>query len=285
MEEKEEKETDKGCVHCGGHHLQKRGHSSSGKTVYMCYDCKKYFSYNPRIVNCTCLDCGIVFLGKRHKRCSPCREKHKQEYQENLRKINANKPKKIRTDYSRHNFKYPRPVCVHCGKANTFYIHRKKGSCYCKDCDAYFTEYNSDYLKTKKRKVATEEDVYNEQTFVCMICGVVKRNSLLYRKKKVFPYNICKECYKQQKRPFRVYGMTNKQYDDLLIKQNYSCAICHTPFNKKNRLCVDHCHTTGDYRGILCLSCNTMLGVAKDSVVTLYSAINYLSKEYFNEDS
>lgn len=46
------------------------------------------------------------------------------------------------------------------------------------------------------------------------------------------------------------------------------------------KLYIDHCHTTGTVRGLICQQCNTLLGMAKDSIPTLENAIVYLRKEY-----
>jgi hypothetical protein len=62
------------------------------------------------------------------------------------------------------------------------------------------------------------------------------------------------------------YGITVEKYDELLIKQNSVCAICGNPETAKSRtgnirlLSVDHDHTTGAVRGLLCVSCNTAVG-------------------------
>lgn len=55
------------------------------------------------------------------------------------------------------------------------------------------------------------------------------------------------------------YGLTQEQFDKLLATQEGRCAICGDPFNRTPH--VDHCHTTGRVRGLLCAPCNTGLGV------------------------
>lgn len=78
----------------------------------------------------------------------------------------------------------------------------------------------------------------------------------------------------------REYGITSKDYDNMLSQQGGCCRICGTPqqdFSKP--LCVDHCHKTGKVRGILCNSCNSMLGYAKDNLFILENAIEYLMGE------
>lgn len=72
---------------------------------------------------------------------------------------------------------------------------------------------------------------------------------------------------------------TTEEYTNLLVEQNYGCAICGAKSNKNgSRLCVDHCHTTGNIRGLLCHDCNTTLGKFNDDISLLLKAITYLEK-------
>lgn len=76
------------------------------------------------------------------------------------------------------------------------------------------------------------------------------------------------------------YNITSKDYHKLLQKQDYSCAICLIRQDQfKKRLSIDHCHISGNIRGLLCFNCNTALGKFKDSVQLLQSAQRYLEKE------
>lgn len=73
------------------------------------------------------------------------------------------------------------------------------------------------------------------------------------------------------------YGIDQEDYNNLLISQNNSCAICGKDKNPNGRaLSVDHCHTTGIIRGILCADCNSGIGYFKDSIQALEKAIEYL---------
>ncbi|MDF2710614.1 MAG: vBYenPAB5 [Nonomuraea muscovyensis] len=56
------------------------------------------------------------------------------------------------------------------------------------------------------------------------------------------------------------YGITPEQYRALLAAQAGVCAICGTAPTPKRRLHVDHCHTSGRVRALLCQPCNTQLG-------------------------
>lgn len=80
------------------------------------------------------------------------------------------------------------------------------------------------------------------------------------------------------------YGITEDDFAALDESQGGRCAICNDLPNetnvrsRKKRLCVDHEHETGKIRGLLCDRCNTGLGIFKDSVNRLQSAIAYLQK-------
>jgi hypothetical protein len=74
------------------------------------------------------------------------------------------------------------------------------------------------------------------------------------------------------------YGITLEDYNIMLFEQDGCCAICgihHTEIKKS--LHVDHCHTTGKVRGLLCYSCNTILGHAQDDINILKKTIKYLN--------
>lgn len=75
------------------------------------------------------------------------------------------------------------------------------------------------------------------------------------------------------------YGITLEHYKELLAKQNGKCAICKMPEADElyRRLAVDHCHDTLKVRGLLCHRCNRGIGMFKNSVDNLRSAIVYLS--------
>jgi hypothetical protein len=61
---------------------------------------------------------------------------------------------------------------------------------------------------------------------------------------------------------------------DMVKAQNGLCAICGA---EPDELVVDHCHASGNVRGLLCHSCNLGLGKFFDNTSYLSNAINYLS--------
>lgn len=76
------------------------------------------------------------------------------------------------------------------------------------------------------------------------------------------------------------YKLDRQQYEEICKKQKGLCAICpkklEVGFSKHKH--IDHDHEKNLVRGVLCGSCNLMLGHAKDSVETLRKAIKYLKK-------
>lgn len=79
----------------------------------------------------------------------------------------------------------------------------------------------------------------------------------------------------------RYCGMTFGQYMEMYKRQDGCCAICRVAMTwhgrKPTSACVDHCHTTGLVRGLLCRLCNTGLGGFRDSRAFLFAAMRYLS--------
>lgn len=77
------------------------------------------------------------------------------------------------------------------------------------------------------------------------------------------------------------YGITPEQYELMSAQQDGLCAICKRPPQdsdaRKVRLEVDHDHTTGKIRKLLCHGCNVALGLFQDSSGIVYRAMEYLN--------
>lgn len=128
---------------------------------------------------------------------------------------------------------------------------------------------------------------------MCKKCGIVKSYKEYYKHTKTLDklYRYCKKCHnKMTKKSYnkdnqyrmrlkREYNVSLEEYNILLKTHNNSCAICQKNQNELNqRLRLDHCHSTGKVRGLLCDSCNVGLGRFRDNPVFLKSAILYLEK-------
>ena len=77
------------------------------------------------------------------------------------------------------------------------------------------------------------------------------------------------------------FGISIYAYEDMFEKQGGVCAICQLPETSRHNnvikmLAVDHDHSTGEIRGLLCSNCNTALGLFGDNKETLKAAIKYL---------
>jgi len=72
-----------------------------------------------------------------------------------------------------------------------------------------------------------------------------------------------------------LYGLTLEQVENLKAQRGYHCDLCGRVADK---LCLDHNHRTGLFRGILCDSCNRGIGLLGDSVDILRRAEIYLSR-------
>ncbi|MFK4600457.1 hypothetical protein RKD30_007124 [Streptomyces pristinaespiralis] len=65
----------------------------------------------------------------------------------------------------------------------------------------------------------------------------------------------------------------------MLKAQDDGCGICDRPFAETGgQINVDHCHRTGEVRGLLCRACNLGIGHFDDSIDALQSAITYLQR-------
>lgn len=82
-------------------------------------------------------------------------------------------------------------------------------------------------------------------------------------------------------RNMRRYGSTAEQYLALLEKQDGVCAICHQEETTKTKhgytrpLHIDHDHQSGKIRGLLCMQCNSAIGMLKESRQLFDAAANY----------
>jgi hypothetical protein len=75
----------------------------------------------------------------------------------------------------------------------------------------------------------------------------------------------------------RKYGITLEQYDAMLAAQGGVCAICSEKPGDLT-LHVDHDHTTGAVRSLLCIRCNNALGLFQESQFLFQAAADYLGR-------
>jgi hypothetical protein len=150
-------------------------------------------------------------------------------------------------------------ICSRCKQSkpeDEFYNNRaqSKGKVhYCKPCQAaYMAAYYQKTKETKRKKYLDEN-----------------REAVARRKRSHYLRST--------------FGITIEQYDEMHEAQNGLCLVCDEPEtvpdprnpNSIRRLAVDHCHTTGKVRGLLCQRCNMGIGYFRDNPLLLRAAADY----------
>lgn len=170
----------------------------------------------------------------------------------------------------------------------------------CKDCD--HARYRAAHPKRERVRKPLREPLPGETVKVCSRCRAAKTlDEFSLSRKATATTNAvyrsdCKTCCSERAmewfrtHPERTsatkrranlarYGLTPEKYDSILSDQGGVCAVCRNPPTSKDRwgvLVVDHDHSTGAVRGLLCHSCNRALGLLGDDVKILKRMIEYL---------
>lgn len=72
------------------------------------------------------------------------------------------------------------------------------------------------------------------------------------------------------------FGVSLQWYDEQVLIQGGVCYVCKRPPASNKSLCVDHNHSTGEIRKLLCHNCNVSLGMLKEDVDIMKSMIEYV---------
>ena len=179
----------------------------------------------------------------------------------------------------------PKPItCAQCGKefvpckdsdrlkfcSKECYLLNRKETAYLKKYVEKNKERLSEYNKSAERKNKRNQDRRDRY-----------KEDVEYRertKAKVKEYNI-KNPQAKLKQHLRKYDLSIEQYNEMFNQQNGKCAICNDIGDDSKLfrpLYIDHNHTTGKVRGLLCQRCNFMIGQARDSIEILSKGIEYL---------
>jgi hypothetical protein len=83
----------------------------------------------------------------------------------------------------------------------------------------------------------------------------------------------------------RTYNIDITDYYEMLADQNGRCAVCFSgdPMHGRMFFCVDHNHTTGAIRGLLCDNCNLAAGKMKDDYKAILRLAEYIQKGHYVE--
>lgn len=142
------------------------------------------------------------------------------------------------------------------GEHNKFGLHPK-----CKKC-------TREYDNSEKRKAAKREWVSRN----------LEKRREVSRKSKQIPKAKAKQRLAEV---LRSYGLTEDDLVSRLDSQKGCCEICGDSLvypDSKRFYTVDHNHTTGEVRGLLCNECNLAIGNLKEDKNIFLSAIKYLEK-------
>ena len=114
-----------------------------------------------------------------------------------------------------------------------------------------------------------------EKSLWCKTCANEYQRNYIKLDRKINP-----DKYAAQKRRARLknYGLSDDKFIEIVSAQNGLCAICKGPPPLDRPLFVDHSHSTGNIRGLLCRRCNTLIGLAEDNCSILGEAITYLTR-------
>ena len=99
--------------------------------------------------------------------------------------------------------------------------------------------------------------------------------------------NIMRRLQNNDRGKYAQFGVTPGKFQAMLKKQNYVCAACGQKETTKYKgrlreLSIDHCHTTGRVRGLLCGNCNRALGLVHEEIERLKALIRYLEEQEDN---
>lgn len=167
--------------------------------------------------------------------------------------------------------------CIFCNSTNTFFWQRKKGYFKCKDCNKTFTK-NSNFCRGN----------YDDKGRYCIACKTYKNYDDFFLNGKVngnIQYKSkCKKCYQKVESnvswKYKSKGINREIFEKEWNKQNGCCLICDKPFKSERKCFIDHNHENGKYRGLLCPSCNTTIGLVEENIDKLLKIIDYLKKHH-----
>jgi len=129
------------------------------------------------------------------------------------------------------------------------------------------SNYNKEYYLKNKEGARKRDKIYKD-----------KHREILREKNTIYRKNNPNIAYLSRRKAQlkRKFNLSLNDYNILLEKQKGVCNICKIKETTK-ALCVDHNHTTGEIRGLLCSNCNRGIGLLKDDIVLLKEAIKHLS--------
>ena len=148
----------------------------------------------------------------------------------------------------------------------------------CKSCNKNKNQAEFYFKYTKKD--GTKK--YHNSCKSCICTKSLKRYSDLSPKQKELRHKRSSELTRNKplsvRKGYRLrhrFGIEYSTFEEWLKEQNYKCYICHEAIDE-NSARVDHNHTTGKIRKLLCNGCNVVLGHSREKISVLENCIRYI---------
>lgn len=157
--------------------------------------------------------------------------------------------------------------CKYCDNPPKVNMSSGRNKGYYKTCGSEVClrkQYDDKFVNEAKRRLNNPKDL------VCICCG--EEFIAIYSNHKRY----CLACVpdKSWRNRARHYLVGKKKWDELLQKQNNTCVLCD-----RNPEVVDHCHKSGEVRGLLCGACNTQIAKMDFDRQWLKKALTYIGEE------
>ncbi len=107
----------------------------------------------------------------------------------------------------------------------------------------------------------------SEESMACLLCGAERkaRSDAIY---------CTRKCATKAANLRLNYGLSAQDYRHIIDRQGNACAVCHARFDI-TKIVVDHCHETGQVRGLLCSQCNVALGMLGEKPERIHALAQY----------
>ena len=150
----------------------------------------------------------------------------------------------------------------------------------CRECDRALNK----QWRQKRVAVFCKDDINLDQMKICTRCGLEKtKREFSFRKESKdglsASCSVCSKNYLAKWNKTKKYNLEDGDYATMVLNQNGGCGICgatQPSEGLKKGLEIDHCHTTGKVRGLLCPPCNRAIGLLKDNPVLLEKAAEWI---------
>lgn len=136
-------------------------------------------------------------------------------------------------------------------------------------------ELRKTYYKANRDKVVAQQKAYYKANRDKMAQYMKEYQSAPEARRRAFRGNMR-----------RLYGLTEREYDDMVIASCGRCASCGRmdDGSKALGIVIDHDHATGRVRGLICHQCNSALGLLEESLERLAELSSYIRREVASDE-